>query len=456
MAPDSSLQVLLHPLVLLTISDHVTRHVARQQQGPIVGALLGQHYGREIRLEYAFECNVTQRSDEKFILNDPWFEERLQQYKDVHKAPQLELVGWFTTAPMTGPEASHVPIHQHILDKYNETALLLAFHPSEVLEGAGSAGGKLPLTIYESFHENVKSESQNAGQDPTTMEIEGQDISQDSRLELRFRELPYTVETGEAEMIGVDFIARGGGTAAADTDSKSRNIPQGSQDAADSVGIERRAGKQKEDAIIDEAGALSPENEECTYFLWFSKRPKTNINSVLSSLSARANAIKMLHTRLGILKSYLSNLPPSYLTTATPTPPDLSLSDSSPSTSPQQFTEVNHPILRSIKALLTRLNLLVPSDQAAFEHDRLVERSDVSLVDLLSHLTTNVKDTKELGRKFGAVEQARMNKKGHGAGAGVGAEGEAGTLASASGTAARMDDFMLPSEKAQLLATWSP
>jgi COP9 signalosome complex subunit 6 len=75
---DSGLQVALHPLVLLTISDYITRHTLRQQTGPIVGALLGQQNGREITIEHAFDCRLLEVEGE-IILHRAWFEERLQQ-----------------------------------------------------------------------------------------------------------------------------------------------------------------------------------------------------------------------------------------------------------------------------------------------------------------------------------------------------------------------------------------
>lgn len=76
---DSGLHIQLHPLVLLTISDHITRHAARQQQGPIIGALLGQQNGREITLEHAFECPVVIGPSDEVSLPGPWFEERVKQ-----------------------------------------------------------------------------------------------------------------------------------------------------------------------------------------------------------------------------------------------------------------------------------------------------------------------------------------------------------------------------------------
>jgi hypothetical protein len=76
---DSGLHVALHPLVLLTISDHITRHAARQQQEPIVGALLGQQQGREISLEHAFECLTMKGPHDEVLLHHTWFNERVQQ-----------------------------------------------------------------------------------------------------------------------------------------------------------------------------------------------------------------------------------------------------------------------------------------------------------------------------------------------------------------------------------------
>jgi COP9 signalosome complex subunit 6 len=60
------------------------------------------------------------------------------------------------------------------------------------------------LTIYESVLEN---DFNDASKD---MEIDGQEAGS-----LRFRELRYSVETGEAEMIGVNTIVQSSGTAAA-------------------------------------------------------------------------------------------------------------------------------------------------------------------------------------------------------------------------------------------------
>jgi len=77
----SQLQAVLHPLVLLTISDYITRHTLRQQTGPIVGALLGQQNGREITIEHAFECHTSAAPTVEggFLLDAEKFSSRLEQ-----------------------------------------------------------------------------------------------------------------------------------------------------------------------------------------------------------------------------------------------------------------------------------------------------------------------------------------------------------------------------------------
>lgn len=91
---DSNLTVSLHPLVLLTISDHVTRHQVRGYSGNIVGALLGQQKGREITLEHAFNCSVHKDEQDQATLDNEWFEARLQQCEPQNALQAIETDGY--------------------------------------------------------------------------------------------------------------------------------------------------------------------------------------------------------------------------------------------------------------------------------------------------------------------------------------------------------------------------
>lgn len=153
---------------------------------------------------------------------------------------------------------------------------------------------------------------------------------------------------------------------------------------------------------------------------------EADTRAVIASLTARANAVKMLHARISLLKAYLNSLPPSYLTSPSgddPTPDPPTSTSQPPSSIDHQ--ELNHPLLRSTLALLSRLPLLLPtSDILAYKQETLAEQSDAELVNLLGTLGGSVKDARELGRKFGVVEAARAaGRKNAFGGGGMGMSG---------------------------------
>ncbi|EPQ65359.1 Bgt-1433 [Blumeria graminis f. sp. tritici] len=353
----TSLEIALHPLVLLTISDYITRHKLRQQKGPIVGALLGQQNGRGISIENAFEC-LLDETDGEILLNQSWFEERLQQMKDVHKNPPLDLVGWYTVLSNLGPQPAHLSIQRQILHSHNHSTLLLGFHLDSLTDGQKS--GKLPLSIYECNLE-VDEIIKESGDD-----MEMRDLQ--SQHSLKYRELPFSLETDEVEMIGVDFVARGGGKATAVCNSqrkpRSRSI--------DREATERKSsgGKEKDlDQIEKTEDILSREDEE-----------------LISALTAKANAIKILLSRINLLSIYLAKLP-----TNNTSKTSLESSDSMGN----KNTVVNHIVLRSIQALLSRLALLVPADGTSFQQEMISEQND---------------GVKEAGMKYSIIQSKSPNK----------------------------------------------
>lgn len=72
------LQVSLHPLPILEISDYITRSFQRGYKGALVGALLGEQKGREVTIEHSFTCGV-QRKDRYWTLDTEQFATRLEE-----------------------------------------------------------------------------------------------------------------------------------------------------------------------------------------------------------------------------------------------------------------------------------------------------------------------------------------------------------------------------------------
>lgn len=107
------------------------------------------------------------------------------------------------------------------------------------------------------------------------------DIDSAQTRELKFRELAYSVETGEAEMIGVDFVAKGGGNATAIETGRAATAPAAQpamtmqtpiKGESSTKGKGKVKSKDKDKATegteetngeIDDRDVLTAEEEEC-------------------------------------------------------------------------------------------------------------------------------------------------------------------------------------------------
>lgn len=292
----------------------------------------------------------------------------------MHSSPQLDLVGWYTLLPKTGPTPNIFPIHNWILSNHNESSLLLAFHPEESVKH--HAGSRLPITIYESNYEAEEPKNEQ-GEDKEMRDGE-------PPLKMRFRELPYTVETGEAEMISMDFVAKGAGNATAveTRDQKKPVLPN----------IDDPKGKRKMEPMdIPESGANVPYTEDRVL--------SREDEEMIAALTAKANSIKMLQSRINLLATYLERLAPSYPTG------DNMITGEGESTTP------SHIILRSIQALVNRLSLVVPSATDAYEQEMLSEANDVHLMELLDKVLQSTNEIRGIGKKCHAVETSKAQNK---------------------------------------------
>lgn len=216
-----------------------------------------------------------------------------------------------------------------------------------------------------------------------------------------FRELPYGIETGEAERIAIDFVARGSGNAAA-VSAPSPKTSANWKSKGKGKGVEKEeSNKGKKRASDDRTKELKEKEAE----------KEVDVNTILSSedaeliasLTAKANAVRMLQSRIKLIKTYLESLPASTASGLTSSPPTATPMEPSPE------------ILRSIVALLSRLPLIVPASSSAeqetdtgvFDKELLASRNDVHLVSLLSSMTQSIQSARELGRKFAVVEAGR-------------------------------------------------
>jgi len=175
-----ALQIDLHPLVIINISDHFTR--AKVEAPPtnppprVIGALLGVQNGREIEISNSFEL-VYHTIDGNVVIDTDYLKSKQEQFKKVF--PTNDFLGWYSTT--SGVQLSDIAIHKQFLE-VNESPIYL------VLDAAAAYAATtrdLPITIFESELHVI--------QDQPTM---------------LFVKVPYRIQTGEAERIGVDHVAR--------------------------------------------------------------------------------------------------------------------------------------------------------------------------------------------------------------------------------------------------------
>ncbi|KAH7631203.1 hypothetical protein B0T09DRAFT_131758 [Sordaria sp. MPI-SDFR-AT-0083] len=407
---DNSLQVALHPLPILEISDYITRSYLRGYKGAIVGALIGQQNGRQITIEHSFSVK-TEHNGQHYKVDSEWFTARLEQMRAVHKDRTLDFVGWYTLVPKSGPIDAHLPIHNYFYQQ-NESAVLLGFHIEKILNPV--AGDPLPLTIYESNLELVD------GADASATEAEGEDkemkdVAAEPSRSIKFRELPYTTETGEAEMIALEFVREGGSANVTSTATNPTAAEDESPDkplmkkVIDTVkGSKRRAVSSDDTA---EASTSSSAQKGAAANNRDANLTKPELD-YMSALQAKYNAVQMMKKRLDTVISYLQRLPPDYLSSGDATQQQTEDTQA-------QYTVPSNNILRQIQALVTNVQLAMSNsasgqgqtDLGALEKELLKETNDVKLVGLIADLMSSVKEMKEAGKKFQVVETAKNNKR---------------------------------------------
>ncbi|KAF8610661.1 Mov34-domain-containing protein [Ceratobasidium sp. AG-I] len=192
---NSALNLSIHPLPILNISEHLTRRkLQTNQEAPfIIGALLGTQNGRDIEIVNTFELilagepNANYDASSMSDTTEPKIDHvflttRRDQYKQVF--PGLELLGWYTYAPV--PSQLHVTLNEQF-GPYNSNPLLLMLTPTPK-DADGSQLESLPLLAFE-----------------PTIEIK------ERKSRTVFAEVSWKIQTGEAERIAVDWTARGGG-----------------------------------------------------------------------------------------------------------------------------------------------------------------------------------------------------------------------------------------------------
>ncbi len=173
-----SLNVILHPLVFLNISDHHNRiKVLRKKVVRIIGCLFGKQTGRNLEIFNSFELNY--EPDAKtgtFGIREDFITKQSGMLKELF--PEFEVIGWYSSSDKGVPEEHDVDIHK-LIQKYNENPLYLVFNSNP------PPGREIPLNLYEG-------NTQMAAHQP----------------ELTFQKVNYQIASIPAERVAVETVAK--------------------------------------------------------------------------------------------------------------------------------------------------------------------------------------------------------------------------------------------------------
>eukprot|EP01111_Echinosteliopsis_oligospora_P012919 TRINITY_DN4506_c0_g1_i1.p1 TRINITY_DN4506_c0_g1~~TRINITY_DN4506_c0_g1_i1.p1 ORF type:complete len:313 (-),score=102.33 TRINITY_DN4506_c0_g1_i1:64-1002(-) len=175
----AALQIDLHPLVIINMSDHFTRAKveATTQTAPrVIGAILGTQNGRNLEISNSFEL-VFNTIDGLVVIDFDYLRRKQEQFKTVF--PNIEFLGWYSTGTSVSP--SDIEVHRQFIE-FNESPVYLLI---DAQAAYNPQVRDIPITIFESELHVVQDK-------PTFL----------------FVKVPYRIQTGEAERIGVDHVAR--------------------------------------------------------------------------------------------------------------------------------------------------------------------------------------------------------------------------------------------------------
>eukprot|EP01123_Difflugia_compressa_P013173 TRINITY_DN5961_c0_g1_i1.p1 TRINITY_DN5961_c0_g1~~TRINITY_DN5961_c0_g1_i1.p1 ORF type:complete len:291 (-),score=40.48 TRINITY_DN5961_c0_g1_i1:152-1024(-) len=166
-----AMDVKLHPMVIVNLSDHYTREKVKggaSSKVRIYGLLLGQQSGRKVEISSSLEILV----DDNKNIDHNFLKKRLSQFQRVFSHD--EILGWYATGKS---ETYDLGLHQQI-EQYNESPLFLLLDPDN------KASQNLPISLLE-----------------TTVKIV------DDKPRIVFTKVPFSIETTEAERIAIDHVA---------------------------------------------------------------------------------------------------------------------------------------------------------------------------------------------------------------------------------------------------------
>lgn len=186
-----SIELKVHPLVVMSIADHYTREKVQKGCDRVIGAVFGIQTGRRVDVLEAFEIawqlgegdNENTPPDappdgpkatKNITITAEAFENDMRLFKEAYA--KYEFLGWYSTG--SAPHDNDMHFHQ-LMTKYNERPVYLQMNPNSPEDSRD-----LPLTVY----------------------IEGVQVSE-GHTQAQLLRVDYEIEADESERVTAVYCA---------------------------------------------------------------------------------------------------------------------------------------------------------------------------------------------------------------------------------------------------------
>lgn len=179
-SPTTTSGILLHPLVVMNVSNHWTRSKSLSQK-KVVGVLLGQVNNSYLEIVASFELPPLMTShNEEDVGSIDTQSSRNQRDRIIQVFQGIDVVGWYTCGSRLTPD--DIALHRKVIDCFEctTTQFVLLMDPSP-----SSASNSLPVYIFEPRSSSVP--------EATT-----------TKCVTEFECVSFAIRSDEIENIGVD------------------------------------------------------------------------------------------------------------------------------------------------------------------------------------------------------------------------------------------------------------
>lgn len=216
---DDGAPIILHPLVVLNVSDHYTRYVALQmftgtgsscapngltdsQGNPrVIGILLGSHHGRVIEICHSVELTAEKRVDGSVEIDAVFMHNRLEQYNQIFG--QYVVVGWYSTGDRVS--ADDLRLHEEVFTVMNEAPILLMMNTRKNMNDHSKNSTGCSAMQTDGTGSKLETDGHQSGT-LTTYQLELKVI--DDVPKKLFVSVPHRFASEDSERIGVDHVMR--------------------------------------------------------------------------------------------------------------------------------------------------------------------------------------------------------------------------------------------------------